>query len=493
MSVVNIDLCIAIMAAVTSAIPSALIVINAKGQILHMVASKYSEKKCRRFVDKELFRIVKLIFGMPAADMVYNTYQECYHSGTPRELFKLEHITARGLKEYFQWHFFPEPSTGNTIIFVRNITETTLLTEEFLHITEQYATVNQELCVAMSKLDLHLMDLEQAHKKLAALYRITAIVQKTVNENEVLNEILDGITRELGFTCAAILLLDKDRQELTMKAHRGYSNNVRIPLGKGITGYAALTGQLIYVPDVRHDPRYIKGTHDGVSEVAVPLIVNNEIIGVLDVETNQAKRLQDYDLDLLRSLASQISMTIAHANHVSRVELQAITDGLTGLYNYRYFQTLFEREFKRAVRYKRPLSLLMIDIDNFKLYNDTYGHRQGDYIIRTIANIIRQNCRDVDIVVRYGGEEFAVLFPETTIDEALKIAERIRKAVAEYPFANKHSQPGGVLTVSMGVAGYPYDAQSETELIDHADLALYRAKRTSKNRVCLYRDHLDAN
>jgi diguanylate cyclase (GGDEF)-like protein len=180
-------------------------------------------------------------------------------------------------------------------------------------------------------------------------------------------------------------------------------------------------------------------------------------------------------------------MTIEHATHVCKVEVQAITDGMTGLFNYRHFQTLLEREYKRASRYNRTISLIMIDIDHFKKYNDTNGHLQGDETLRKVAALIKNSCRDVDFAVRYGGEEFAVLLPETSVDEALSIAERLRQSIEEYPFVNREKQPNQCLTISLGLANYPTDAVSILELLDHADAALYQAKRSTRNCVCLYR------
>ncbi|XEQ92898.1 hypothetical protein SCACP_17490 [Sporomusa carbonis] len=475
----------AMLNAVINATPSALIVVDAAGIISHIYITGRPQTSLALFIGKSFTRIIRLIFDTHNSQLIYNTFRSCQTSQQPTAINQLKHNSRRHLTEYFDCDFTPAPEQ-NVIIFFKNVTEAVLLQEEFFTITEQHDTLNQELCTAMANLDFHLMDLEHAHKKLSALYRITAIVQKTVNEQEVLTEILDGITRELGFTNAAILLLDPESQELVNKAHRGYNDKIRIPLGKGVTGYAALHRELVYVPDVSADERYIPGTTDAFSEVAIPLIVNDQVIGVLDVETSEDRVLKAYDLDLLRSLASQIAMTIDHANHVTQACIQASTDGLTNLYNYRHFQTILAQEFKRAHRYKRPLALLMIDIDYFKHYNDINGHRYGDDALKAVADLVRQYCRDTDFVFRYGGEEFVVLLPETTIAEAHIIAERIRKAIAEYPFQNSNNQPGGALTVSIGIAGYPDDANSETELIDAADAALYSAKRSTRNRSCLY-------
>lgn len=476
----------AMLETIVNTTASAVIAVDSFGVIIHAYITKRPKHKLQYLHGRDFWRIIWLLFGSERTSTLHDSFNLCKDRRKPIDIPRFHHCNVSGLSEYLSWHFYYVKDQDITLICIQNVTESVLIDEEFSCITDQHEAVNRELCIAMSNLDFQLMDLEQARRKLAALYRITSIVQRTVNEYEVLEEILNGITRELGFTNAAILLLDEGLQELTIKAHRGYPEGVRVPLGKGITGYAALHRELVYVPDVSTDKRYIPGAAKGVSEVAVPLIVDDRVIGVLDVETSQEKVLLTYDLDMLRSLASHVAMSIDHATHVCRVEVQAITDGMTGLYNYRYFRTILDREVKRAIRYNRPLTLLMIDIDYFKRYNDTNGHRRGDEVLKSVAGIIKQSCRDVDFVVRYGGEEFAVLFPETSVSEVYLIAERIRKAISEYHFINRESQPGGCLTVSLGIASFPNHAMTVEELIDHADAALYQAKRTTKNIVCIF-------
>jgi diguanylate cyclase (GGDEF)-like protein len=472
---------------IIQAIPSAIMTVNDKGRIIHLYTSKTSNHQESRCTGQLFLRILKLIFGTKSAETIYTAYQESRESKKTIEISKLKHTNFHGLPEYFKWVFSPVRQSDFVAVFVNNITENVLIEEEFTSMSEQYESVNRELSVALSNLDFHLMDIEQAHKKVAALYRVTSIVQRTVNEQEVLNEILDGITRELSFTNVAIMLLDEKEQVLKTTAYRGqHDGDCEIPVGVGITGYAAKHRELVYVKDVKADLRYIGKNASCGGEVAVPLIVDDKVVGVLNIDLEDGRILQPYELDLLRSLASQMAMTIVHASHVSRVEVQATTDGLTGLYNYRYFHTVLEQEFKRALRYNRPLSFLMIDIDYFKHYNDQNGHRMGDEVLVSVATLIKQCCRDLDFVIRYGGEEFAVLLPETKTVEALAIAERIRKTIAEFPFIYRELQPAGKLTVSIGVAGYPFDATSGIELIDHADNVLYRAKKC-RNQVCLYK------
>jgi diguanylate cyclase (GGDEF)-like protein len=161
----------------------------------------------------------------------------------------------------------------------------------------------------------------------------------------------------------------------------------------------------------------------------------------------------------------------------------AITDGLTQLYNHRYFHERLESEVERSNRTGLPLSLLMIDVDHFKHYNDLNGHPAGDTVLRKVARILSEGRRLNDVVARYGGEEFTILLVDTPTDAAAQLAENLRQRVAEEEFANGEAQPMGRLTISLGVASYPHSAVSAVELVEAADVALYRAKGGGRNRV----------
>ena len=164
----------------------------------------------------------------------------------------------------------------------------------------------------------------------------------------------------------------------------------------------------------------------------------------------------------------------------------AISDKLTGIYNHAYFKHFMDLEVKRAIRQKHPLALIMIDIDNFKEYNDTYGHPVGDALLKWIGKVLRESIREVDVPARYGGEEFAVVLPYADREGASVVAERIRTAISAESFATPDMKNTGKVTVSMGIAHYPEDAASAKELIKLADKALYRAKREGKDRICIY-------
>lgn len=165
----------------------------------------------------------------------------------------------------------------------------------------------------------------------------------------------------------------------------------------------------------------------------------------------------------------------------------SIRDGLTGLFNHRYFHEYINNECLRSSRHGRVFSVIFMDVDNFKIYNDTHGHPAGDRLLINLGKMINSRLRKTDILARYGGEEFVIVLPETFRDGALLVAENVRKTIAEYPFEGREKQPLGIVSVSIGVASFPEDGKEANPLLHLADQALYRAKHTGKNRVCVYK------
>jgi two-component system, cell cycle response regulator len=182
--------------------------------------------------------------------------------------------------------------------------------------------------------------------------------------------------------------------------------------------------------------------------------------------------------------AAVLHLRIQKALEHARTRRLASTDGLTGVYNHRTFQERLSQEIARADRYSRPLSVLMIDVDHFKVYNDTYGHPQGDIVLQDLARLLQEMSRTSDTVARWGGEEFAIILPETDSVGAQKIGQRLCEQVERYPFPGQELMPGGTLTISIGVATYA-SASSKEALLQAADTALYTAKREGRNRVCV--------
>ncbi len=201
------------------------------------------------------------------------------------------------------------------------------------------------------------------------------------------------------------------------------------------------------------------------------------------------ERVEENLRQIVQSFVRTVGLTIENTQLYDDVkeayllaEKQAITDGLTDIYNYRYFSYQLEREIKRSKRHWYKTSLIMIDLDNFKLYNDTYGHPAGDEVLRNLSDMLKSTTRTSDIVARYGGEEFVLILPETPKSAAVKLAEKIRATVEE-EMVSRGIASGGQVTVSIGIASYPDDAQNGEDLVQRADEQLYRAKQGGKNRV----------
>lgn len=198
-------------------------------------------------------------------------------------------------------------------------------------------------------------------------------------------------------------------------------------------------------------------------------------------------------LELLARVKSLLRVKFLHdqlQEKVTQLELakerlreMAVTDGLTQLYNYRYFREYLDQEIRRAARHHFFVSLVMLDIDFFKHYNDQHGHPAGDQVLRGIAKLMRDNIRSIDVAVRYGGEEFVMVLPETNRSQACVVAEKIRRMVEKQRFPHEEQQPNGNLTISVGLAVFPEDATEAEDLIKKADLRLYLAKGQGRNKV----------
>jgi diguanylate cyclase (GGDEF)-like protein len=237
-----------------------------------------------------------------------------------------------------------------------------------------------------------------------------------------------------------------------------------------------------------------------ISCLYVPLVFGDEVMGCLDLVEKRHRRIfSKRDLQLAATLAALAASAIHTARLTAHLEELATTDGLTGVYNHRYFYERLAQEVARAERYRESLSLLMIDIDDFKKYNDRHGHRAGDHVLRRVGSLLQTHTRQqIDLVARYGGEEFAVLLPNTGADGAVAagerlrqtaadietaraVGERIRQEVQEDSFGLDREPP--IVTLSIGIAGLPELGASVDDLVERADSALYRAKHLGKNRV----------
>lgn len=337
--------------------------------------------------------------------------------------------------------------------------------------------------------------LAQANRELTTLYEVAQKVSSVLDLERLFDLVADAIRQVTAFDICTLYLWDEMKQELSLGMIKhptpGVFEGASIKLGDGIVGFVARSRSAEVIDDASTDPRFISHSGDTYpprSTMVVPLIVEDELVGALSVASLQAGMFTREHLRLLTILASQAAVAVENAILYRRTEQLAITDPMTGLYNYRYFYVKLGDELKRARMHGSSVSLVYIDLDNFKQYNDTFGHPTGDRILREFAAIVRGNIRDVDTPVRYAGDEFVVLLAGTDLEEARNVAERIRRSVEGHVFLRDEA-PGEIrLTISAGVAAYPRNAKTESELIYLSDQAMYCGKRQGLNRVYAYSD-----
>ncbi len=315
---------------------------------------------------------------------------------------------------------------------------------------------------------------------------------------EALHEaILDTATKLLKAEKGSLMLFEGD--SLVIKVVKGINRllvqDTRIKRGEGIAGKVFRDGKPLFIRDfeemelldIKPKSRYRTG-----SFMSVPLIFGSETIGILNISDKiTGERFTESDLNLINRFASSASITLKIFNYYNLVEQMkelSITDPLTGIFNRRFLRQRFIEEIHRSERYDTIFSLAIFDIDDFKLFNDTEGHLAGDSVLKELARIARRCIRVNDILSRFGGEEFAILMPQTNKEEAFLVAERIRKSIRESSMYKWEKFPRSTITVSMGITSFPHNGKSIDELIKHADIALYKAKSMGKDRTVVYSD-----
>lgn len=339
--------------------------------------------------------------------------------------------------------------------------------------------------------------LESQVRALEELIEVARAVVSTLDLDTLLQAILNSAMHFADAPAGSIALYDDTRAELSLHAHAGltadFIKHERWELKPGgLTEQVLQAGEILFVEDTEQTSffRNPLALNEGIrSLICIPLCVHDQIVGVLYLDDFVPRKFDRGKMKLLSVLASFAAMAIDNAKLHNRTKLMAITDALTGLHNHRYFQQVFRQEMERAKRYEKPLAFIFLDVDDFKKYNDRHGHFKGDQVLVAIGDIIGRTLRRVDFAFRYGGEEFAVLLPESGPDSALQVAERLRIAIAAETASILAESGGGGVTVSIGVACYPSNGLERDDLFNTADGLLYRAKKLGKNRVYFTRNH----
>ncbi|HNW39818.1 MAG TPA: sensor domain-containing diguanylate cyclase [Candidatus Omnitrophota bacterium] len=378
------------------------------------------------------------------------------------------------------------------------------------------------------------IELERTKIELKILYEVSNAMRTTLKLDEILYIILTGVTAHtgLGFNRAILFLVNEKEQLIEGKMGIGPENgeeaniawtkieeekmdledlinafkksdtvlesgfnrqvrNLKVSMldkNENPLSLAVLEGMPLHLTGqsmlkYQNSPVIKKlGSHE---LLIIPLKAKDRVNGIIVADNFITKEpITKDDIHMLTMLANQAGLAIENSQLFELTAERAHSDYLTNLWNHGYFQFLLQAELEKAKVTKNPLTLIMIDIDDFKIYNDTLGHQAGDKILRTLANLLRNQSRKMDLVCRYGGEEFTIILPHTDKNEAFLIAERIRMDIQKYPFLNEGIFPNKQLTVSLGVSTFPVDGLQPADLITTSDKALYQAKKQGKNNTC---------
>jgi diguanylate cyclase (GGDEF)-like protein len=385
--------------------------------------------------------------------------------------------------------------------------------------------------------DSILGQLVKARQELSTLFEISNAMHKTLELDEILYIILTGVTSHsgLGFNRAILLLLDSQAKSLEGRMGIGPDNGEeagriwglideqKMGLDDLVNAYgysrealsrskffnqvknfhvSALETEGGILAKVLNDgmPFHIK--KDNIASfandplftifaseefVVIPLKAKDKSIGLIVADNLFTRRtITKDDIRILMMFANQAGMALENSQLYEKALVRAHKDALTDLWNHGYFQRVFDEELRHSKEQASYLSLIILDIDNFKNYNDTWGHQKGDAMLTQISSILTESSRKIDWVCRYGGEEFTVILPKATRKDAMLIAERIRANIEQFKFASTSDSPPQKITVSLGISTFPDDGTTKSELIKAADEALYDAKRQGKNRSAFF-------
>ena len=337
---------------------------------------------------------------------------------------------------------------------------------------------------------------EEARRNLEIILSISSSIGKTLDSSEILDIIVKKVAGVVGAVRCSIVLLKGENTGYVLTSHEDPNiRNLKIDLNRYPEILeVARTKTPLALEDMMNHPlmqgvrEWIKGL-EYMSVLVVPIVFNEEVLGTLFLRARRKDTgFTGKEIEFCQIIANSSYHALKNAKLFEDAEKEkerlgeiSVKDSLTSLYNHNFFYTRLEEEFERAVRYGSPISLIMMDIDDFKRINDSYGHRVGDSVLKELSAVIQKNVRKIDTVARYGGEEFAIILPQTSLKGAFEEAERIRKLLLCYCYSGLASER---ITMSIGVASYPDGGINNAgDIVNLADKALYEAKSAGKNCV----------
>jgi diguanylate cyclase (GGDEF)-like protein len=337
--------------------------------------------------------------------------------------------------------------------------------------------------IALQNARLYSLERERARQ----LEAINTIAQQSTAVME-LEDLLVRVCAVIqkAFQVSHVSLLLREDGDLVMRAHQGALTPCsppggRFPVNQEPWACVISSSGTIIEKDLRGMPEPLRLFRESASRMSIPLISFGQTLGVLTLHSSQPNAFRENELQSLESVADICANSIQNAHYIERVKQLAYLDGLTGIFNRRFFELRILEEIERARRYGSGMAVIMADIDQFKQLNDEFGHLLGDEVLRQVSSLFHQQLRKIDVVCRYGGEEFAILLTQITTHQAVAIAEKLRRLVASFQF------PGvpRTITISAGVAAFPAHGKTRDEIVRAADSGLYAAKQAGRNRICL--------
>jgi diguanylate cyclase (GGDEF)-like protein len=335
-------------------------------------------------------------------------------------------------------------------------------------------------------------DITTMQQEISFFKEVSKDLASSLDLGDILNRIMENVKTMIKAEAWSVLLVDQETGELVFERTNNRKNKetqkTRMKLGEGIAGWVAREGIPVVVPDVSKDERFMGKIDKAIlfktkSLICVPMTIKGQVLGVLEfVNKTTGDPFNREDLDLLMRLVDLTAVAVERTSLYQKMTELALTDDLTKLFNSRYLNRTIEIEIQRSTRYKTSLSLIFMDIDYFKRINDQFGHLIGSKVLVEMGQLLLKSLRSIDIVARYGGDEFVIVLPQTTPNAAVIIAERMRKSIEQNTFLKKEGY-ALKLTASFGVASYPESAHSKEELIKIADEAMYSVKHQTRNAV----------
>jgi diguanylate cyclase (GGDEF)-like protein len=356
------------------------------------------------------------------------------------------------------------------------------------YVSEYMRKSERRLMKLFNTLNQRTSELEKSQAQLELIYENTRVLASILEPDDVVREVMRIMGSTLGYSNYALILRNAGGEYFyRARCVDGRTSFALRPLSldkNRLIPRVAEAREPIRINDVKPRDDY-RSLNPKVRSVAIiPMTFHGRSSGLLIAESTDTGFFRQRDEQLLSVVARSAGLALENAHLLKQTEELSVIDELTDSYNYRYFVQKFQEEKKRAARYHLPLSIIMIDIDWFKKLNDGYGHEAGNTVLKRLAQVIKECIRDVDVFARYGGEEFVVILPQTPLQEARLIGERIRAQV-EDTVIDTGAKGKVRITVSIGVSSYPENGRSEEELVTVADQALYKAKDSGKNLVCV--------